>query len=124
MMLFYRASDFAKAKALYDEATEVCKSSTVESNKKTKEPAPETSKEPVAKKTVDGPLSGTKLLLSNPKDNIQVDKGVLCCDYPYVSIKKRSAHHTNSLVLSLSLSLSLSPSPQSTTVCCIFGVQT
>ncbi len=80
-MLLYRASDFAKAKALYDQATEICKSSTVESNKKAKEPvAPETSKEPVAKKTVDGPLSGTKLLLSNPKDNIQVYHEVLFFD--------------------------------------------
>ena len=79
-MMLYRASDFAKAKTLYDQATEICKSSTVESNKKTKEPAPETSKEPVAKKTADGPLSGTKLLLSNPKDNIQVEVEVVLFD--------------------------------------------
>ena len=67
-----RAGDFAKAKSLYDHAAEICKASTVESNKKTKEPPAESAKEVASKKTVDGPLSGTKLLLSNPKDNIQV----------------------------------------------------
>jgi len=72
-----KAGDFAKAKELFDAATEICKSSTVEKTAKPKAEKPEAKAggaDSVQQKAAPDSLSSSKLLLSKPAENIQSKK--------------------------------------------------
>jgi len=67
-----KASDFNKAKELFDKATELCKNSTAQAEKPKKEPKPAATE--AAKKdaiTGEGAQAARVLLLSKPADNMQ-----------------------------------------------------
>jgi hypothetical protein len=62
----FKDNDFAKAKAFYDEATEICKNSTVDKTAKVKvekEPKPQSEENAVQQRLVSETISSTKLLL-------------------------------------------------------------
>lgn len=59
----FKAGDFAKAKQLFDEATEICKNSSVEKTQKVKAEAKVNAEEGVQDKAVVDSLSSAKLLL-------------------------------------------------------------
>jgi hypothetical protein len=62
----FKDGDFAKAKAFYDEATEICKNSTVDKTAKVKvekEAKPQSEENVVQQRLVSETISSTKLLL-------------------------------------------------------------
>ena len=65
-----KAGDFDKAKALFDKATEVCKSSTAQAEKPKKEPKPPPVEGEAVKKD-EGAQASRVLLLSKPAENMQ-----------------------------------------------------